>query len=440
MSQIDAVNIPVEQAPAIPVVADETVDQLRHWKRNFAANFFDVAFFSLAMALASLTTIIPLYIRQLGGSTLLVGFVPAIVQTGWLLPPLFVAPYINRMGRKLPYILRMTLGERVPWFVLAALAFFFARDYPAFVLASSVVLLAIFGAAGGLTMPAWMDMVATVTPLRMRGKLFGWSGALGGLMGIGGGLLAERALARYPFPLNFALCFLGAAIAMFISFAALCALREPARVVVAKALPIKEYIQRLPGLLRGDRDFTWFLVARAMTVLGSMAVAFIAIYAAEERGLPESLAGRFTAWMLGTQVITTPIWGMIGDRRGHKAALQFGLLCNALASVLALVFTTAGGFYIIFGLIGASTGILFTTTLNMVVEFATPAERVTYIGLHGTLIAPATMIAPLIGGWLAEFAGYGPLFITATTCSLLALGILSFATRDPRHRQVVVDN
>ena len=75
-----------------------------HWKWNFAANFADVSFFSLGMALGSLMTIVPLFIRQLGGSTLLVGVIPAIVQTGWFLPPLFAAPYVARLGRKLPYI------------------------------------------------------------------------------------------------------------------------------------------------------------------------------------------------------------------------------------------------------------------------------------------------------------------------------------------------
>jgi MFS family permease len=49
-------------------------------------------------------------------------------------------------------------------------------------------LLAIFGLGGGICLPAWMDIVARVTPLRMRGKLFGWSGALSGLLGVADGL------------------------------------------------------------------------------------------------------------------------------------------------------------------------------------------------------------------------------------------------------------
>src|ERR671932_1992232 len=119
-----------------------------HWRWNFVANFADVSFFSLGMALGSLTTIMPLFIRQLGGSTLLVGVIPAIVQTGWYLPPLFAAPYVARLGRKLPYVMRMTIGERLPWPVLAVAAYYFARPYPNAMLVITVVLLAIFGLAG----------------------------------------------------------------------------------------------------------------------------------------------------------------------------------------------------------------------------------------------------------------------------------------------------
>ncbi len=426
-------------------VADEALVQsqaatdesdFRDWKRNFGANFVDVTFFSLGMAFGSLTTIVPLFIRELGGSTLLIGLIPAIVQTGWLLPPLFAARYVARLRRKLPYVLRMTLGERLPWPILAFATLFLAGDNPGLMLALTIILLALFGISGGLTMPAWMDMVATVTPLRMRGKLFGLSGALGGILGVGGGLLAERALERYPFPLNYALCFVGAGICMAISYVALMAIREPPRPVPPAQESAKAFIRSLPILLRTDRDFMGFIVSRILFALGNMAVALIAVYAAEEQGLPSSLAGRFTAWMLATQVVATPLWGELGDRHGHKGSLQFGVLCSTIAMALGLVATTPAWFYVIFALIGASSGIAFTTTMNMVVEFAKKDERVTYLGLHGSLVAPATLIAPLLGGWIAGTAGYRPLFMVAASCSLLALLVLTFVVRDPRHRQI----
>jgi predicted MFS family arabinose efflux permease len=46
------------------------------------------------------------------------------------------------------------------------------------------------------------------------------------------------------------------------------------------------------------------------------------------------------------------------------------------------------------------------------------------------------MLAPLLGGWLAEAVGYAPLFMLAALCSFLALAVLTVMVRDPRHRQV----
>jgi MFS family permease len=409
-----------------------------HWKRNFAANFVDVMFFSLALAFASMSTIVPVFIRQLGGSALIVGLVPAIVQTGQVLPPLFAAPYVAPLRRKLPFLLKMTLGERLPWPILAVACFLFAAQYPTAMLGTTVVLLGIFGLAGGICVPAWMDIVARTTPLRMRGKLFGWSGAISGLLGVGGGLAAEQVLADYPYPLNFALCFGAASFCMLLSFIALAGIRETETVNPAPGTSVLAYARQLPPLLRRDRDFSMFIVARILGAFGGMAVTFVALYATEQRGLPESLAGRFTAFMLGTQVITTPLLGMMADRRGYKGSMQFAFLTQMLAMVLSLMVTSTLGFSLVFSLIGASTGMLFSTALNMVVEFATPAERVTYLGLHGTLIAPSVLLAPIIGSWLAEWGGYPLAFMVAAVCGLAALVIITVFVRDPRHRQIGV--
>jgi MFS family permease len=429
MTQSEAV---VERSSTVPMV--EQVPP--HWRRNFAANFVDVLFFSLALAFASMSTIMPVFIRQLGGSALIVGLVPAIVQTGQLLPPLFAAPYIAPLARKLPFLLKVTLGERLPWPILAVGCIVLAPRSPTAMLVLAMCSLAIFGLAGGIALPAWMDIVTRVTPLRMRGRLFGWSGALSGLLGVGGGLGAERILATWAFPYNFAACFAAASVCMLVSFVALAMLREPHEEEQIASVPLRAYVRQLPALLQRDRDFSIFIVVRILGALAGMAVALVVIYATEQRGLPPSVVGRFTAVMLGTQVITTPLFGTLADRHGYKASLQFALLAQALAMALSIVVTTVAGFALVFGLVGAMTGLLFGTTLNMVVEFAPPTERVTYLGLHGTLIAPATLLAPIIGGSLAQVGGYRLAFGVAAVCGCAALILLTFGVRDPRHRQV----
>ncbi|NLF52567.1 MAG: SLC45 family MFS transporter, partial [Leptolinea sp.] len=47
-------------------------------------------------------------------------------------------------------------------------------------------------------------------------------------------------------------------------------------------------------------------------------------------------------------------------------------------------------------------------------------EKPTYVGLANTMIAPSTIFAPLIAGWIADFSSYTVTFITAVMFSLLA--------------------
>jgi MFS family permease len=175
-----------------------------------------------------------------------------------------------------------------------------------------------------------------------------------------------------------------------------------------------------------------------LSAFAGLATAFVAVYATEQRELPASIAGRFTAWMLGAQIIATPLFGMLADRHGYKPSLQFALLAQTVAMILSLIVTTPLGFSIVFALIGAATGLVFATTLNMVVEFATPPQRVTYLGLHGTLIALPTLLAPLLGGWLVEAGGYPLAFIAAAIFGIAAFVLLTWFVRDPRHRQLAM--
>jgi predicted MFS family arabinose efflux permease len=69
-------------------------------------------------------------------------------------------------------------------------------------------------------------------------------------------------------------------------------------------------------------------------------------------------------------------------------------------------------------------------------EFGTDATRPYYIGLANTLVAPVTILAPIIGGWLADAKGFEATFLLAAAGGLGAVLLLIFGLREPR--QVVL--
>jgi MFS family permease len=74
--------------------------------------------------------------------------------------------------------------------------------------------------------------------------------------------------------------------------------------------------------------------------------------------------------------------------------------------------------------------------MNIILEFCAPEDQPTYIGLTNTLLAPTQTLAPIVGGWLATWAGYREMFVVALALSILGGVVLALWVREPRRAAV----
>ena len=112
--------------------------------------------------------------------------------------------------------------------------------------------------------------------------------------------------------------------------------------------------------------------------------------------------------------------------------LILGAFAALLSSVLAWNAASLAWFYPIFLLTGLANVSIWTIGMVMTVDFGTEVERPMYIGLSQTLTAPATILAPIIGGWVVDSAGFIPTFTISTALSVVMIAILIFLVKDPR--------
>jgi MFS family permease len=124
--------------------------------------------------------------------------------------------------------------------------------------------------------------------------------------------------------------------------------------------------------------------------------------------------------------------GWLGDRVGHRLMLIVGAASALLSSLLAWFAPSLAWFFPIFVLSGFANVAIWTNGMTMTVDFSDEKERPFYIGLAQTLTAPATILAPLIGGRIADTQGFISTFGWSTILSIAMMLILIFLVKEPR--------
>lgn len=402
---------------------------LRH---NITVNMIDGAFFGFGLGFASFITIIPLFVSQMTDSAILIGLIPAIHNVGWQLPQLLTAGWVSRMKRYKPAMLMMTIHERIPFLGLAAVAWIFSGKDNSLALILTFSLLVWQGLGGGFAGNPWQSMIAKIIPLKYQGTFFGGQAALMNGMASISAILAGIILTRLDSPQDFTWLFLLAGASLTISFSAISMTREPEDTKKINPEKKEPFWRGTRTIWRQDGNFRNFMFSRFLMPFATMGYAFYIVYCSQALGMDEFTAGVFTSVLLITQIIASPMMGWLGDRLGHHNMLRVGILASSLSGLLAWWAPSLVWFYLIMVLTGVSMVAVWTTAMTMSVQFGAEAHRPTYIGMSNSLLAPATLLAPIFGGWLADTLSYQITFIASAGFGFATLVILQTFYKKPR--------
>ncbi len=403
-----------------------------HLRHNVTVNLLDGALFGLGFGFASISTVIPLFITHLTDSAILIGFAPALHTIGWQLPQLFTAGHLSRMRRYKPSVLLNTIHERVPFLMLAIIAWLIPIIGTKAALVLAFLALTWQGFGGGFTANAWTSMIAKIIPSETRGTFFGTQGGLVnltvGIAAIGAGYLLDW----LDYPIDFATCFLITSIAMLGSYLAIAQTREPED--TEKVIPEEKthFWQGAKAILRCDRNFNWFLIARTLAQFATMAFGFYILYGLRRFAMDEITAGYLTAALTITATLANAVMGWLGDKWGHRSMLILGALAAVASTSLAWLATSLDWLYPVFILAAIANVSIWTIGITFTVGFGNEAERPHYIGLSNTLIAPATILAPLLGGWMVDHINFHTTFGVSMLAGIITTIILIFFVKDPR--------
>jgi MFS transporter, DHA1 family, multidrug resistance protein len=177
----------------------------------------------------------------------------------------------------------------------------------------------------------------------------------------------------------------------------------------------------------------WF--AQLIAAMGlSLIIPFLPLYL-RELGVVEKEAVKIWSGFIFSapfmvSAFLQPLWGMLGDRRGRKPMVVRAMLGLALANFLLGFAQTPTQVLILRFLQGSLAG--FVAPSLALMASCTPREKTGQaLGTLQSALVTGMIIGPLLGGVLAHFMGYRPIFFwTAFFCFAGAMLVLRFVKED----------
>ncbi len=415
-------------------------------KRNYAGHFLHGMLGMTGFRLVNAPTFVPAYLHSISGSDAWVGLGLSLQQLGGIASPIIGAAQMEHRKRILPisvmlgWLMRLQLlGLAVSGWLLGGMpALFFALAF-----------LFLLGVFQGPQRVAFQFLMAKVIPVRLRGRLNAWRNFTGGLIAAvlswaaGSYLVAGHVLGN-----GYATTFFLAFVLTTLGLMALRILmREPEPPTVRARASFRDRVREVPGLIRSDKGFAWFMVARTFAMGMRIGQPFYFLYAASNLGIsPEAdpagfgmaLAVLSFAYM-AADTATNLIWGYLADRSGFRSVFVIAMALNLVG--IAILFAP-GGYAVMAGaffVLGAAQSGYVMSTTNIVMEFGHHHDMAMRMALSNTAEGLMGAVAPLLGGTVSVIWGYPAAFALTAVSVLVALVVLILKVDEPRSRNGAPD-
>ena len=171
-----------------------------------------------------------------------------------------------------------------------------------------------------------------------------------------------------------------------------------------------------------------FLAALDQTIVGTALPRIVA----ELNGL-EFYAWVATAYMVASTTMT-PISGKLGDLFGRKPALLIGIIGFVLASALCGQAQDMTELVLFRGVQGLFGGVLFASVFASVADLYDPRTRARIQGVFGGIFGIASIVGPVVGGYLTDNVGWRWVFYVNVPVGLVALVVVFITMPAVAHR------
>ncbi|WP_447046106.1 MFS transporter [Vreelandella sp. H-I2] len=381
--------------------------------RNFFLHLWASLGNKLADELSSARLVLPWLMGIIGAPVWMVGLLVPIREAGALLPQIFVAGFIRLKPKRKWVWVAGALVQALAALTLGVLALVASGSLGGALVLATLVLLSL---ARGLSSIATKDVLGKTIAKRRRGTLMGWSGSIAGCATLAAGavlMLLDSQSSGYIVAILLAV----AASGWLMNALAAARIEEAPGAIEGGESGWNSLKQSL-SLLKKDRTFLHFNLARALLLSSALALPYIALLGQDQSGTDLSGLGILIVVSGLAAMVASPVWGKRADQssRGvmRDAAIGTAICCLLGASLAWL----PGGWtqsiwpyaavYALLVIIHHGVRLGRKTYL---IDMAGQDNRALYIALSNTLTGLLMLVVGGIIGALAQWLGSTVLLI-----------------------------
>jgi EmrB/QacA subfamily drug resistance transporter len=182
--------------------------------------------------------------------------------------------------------------------------------------------------------------------------------------------------------------------------------------------------------------FTALVVGMLIAAVDQTIVATALPTIVGDLGGLDSLSWVITAYLLA-MTVATPLFGKLGDLYGRKALFQIGIGLFVVGSLLAGLSVTMLQLIVCRAIQGFGAGGLFIVAQAIIADVVSPRERGRYQGFFGAVFGAASVLGPLVGGFLTDNLSWRWIFLVNIPIGMVAM-VITTAVLPPSRRRTDV--
>ena len=376
---------------------------------------------------------LPVFLTRLGATNFQVGLLTSMPGVTGLILAILVGRFLQ------------TRRNIVPWYSLSRLLVIFCYTITGvltLLLAEKYVILVTLAIWAFATLPqtalsvAFSVVMNTVAGPEGRYALLSRRWFIFGLTGVIGTFIVTRVIDLLEFPVNYATMFLVLSLGGFVSFyfsrKIIVPDQNPPPMTESRSL--KESLLNYVSLVRANPAFASFASKRFVYFFALVLTQpIMPLFFVREVKVTDSQIGTIQMTMTLVMLVGYYIWPIASRRWGGRFVLLATTLGMVLYPALTAAFPQVSAIIIFAGIAGFFQGGLDLVFFDELMKTVPPEYSATFVSLAQSMQYMSTILAPMLGTWLANYIGLGgALWLSA---GLRLIGFLLFLKKDvPRSR------